>query len=224
MRLPSRSRPQPPPVVPTRSSHSSLRAKAVHLVVPILPSCNYCGNLAHKANECNIPFKDFFYDYYGKEGHQKVVCFGKFSERKQFWLPQQNLAASSVTPQLKAKAPEPSTQAFPTKGNPRKNAKKKEHYVDKREVFQTHATQIQILQNELKSFRAQLVDLQGKSSQPANHAQPVQGLGSWEGPPRSFYDLSHDAMVGEYVLSSAHNFSLTQGFATSFCPSYFAAQ
>jgi hypothetical protein len=31
-------------------------------------------------------------------------------------------------------------------------------------------------------------------------------------------------MVGEYVLSSAHNSSLTPEFATSFCPSYFVAQ
>jgi hypothetical protein len=31
-------------------------------------------------------------------------------------------------------------------------------------------------------------------------------------------------MVGEYVFSSAHNFSFTPEFATSFCPSYFAAQ
>jgi len=31
-------------------------------------------------------------------------------------------------------------------------------------------------------------------------------------------------MVGEYVFSSAHNFSLTPEFATFFCPSYFAAQ
>jgi hypothetical protein len=31
-------------------------------------------------------------------------------------------------------------------------------------------------------------------------------------------------MVEEYVLSSAHNFSLTPEFATSFCPSYFVAQ
>jgi hypothetical protein len=31
-------------------------------------------------------------------------------------------------------------------------------------------------------------------------------------------------MVGEYVLSSAHNFGLTLEFTTSFCPSYFAAQ
>jgi hypothetical protein len=31
-------------------------------------------------------------------------------------------------------------------------------------------------------------------------------------------------MVGEYVLSSAHNSGLTPEFATSFCPSYFVAQ
>jgi hypothetical protein len=31
-------------------------------------------------------------------------------------------------------------------------------------------------------------------------------------------------MVGEYVLSNAHNFSLTIKFATSFCSSYFVAQ
>jgi hypothetical protein len=41
----------------------------VHLATPILPSCNYCGNLAHKANECNIPFENIFCDYYGKKGH-----------------------------------------------------------------------------------------------------------------------------------------------------------
>jgi hypothetical protein len=40
----------------------------------------------------------------------------------------------------------------------------------------------------------------------------------------SFYGLSHDAMVGEYVISSAHNYNLTPEFAISFCPSYFVAQ
>ncbi len=60
---------KPPLTVPTKSSHSSSRAKVVHLAAPILPSYNYCGNLAHKANECNIPFKNLFCDYYGKEGH-----------------------------------------------------------------------------------------------------------------------------------------------------------
>jgi len=31
-------------------------------------------------------------------------------------------------------------------------------------------------------------------------------------------------MVGEYVLSTPHNFSLTPEFVTSFCPSYVVAQ
>jgi hypothetical protein len=113
---------------------------------------------------------------------------------------------------------------LPTKGNSNKNAKKKEHNADKREVLQAHAIQVQTLQNELESLRAQLVNLKGKSSQLANHAQPVQGSGSWEGPPRSFYGLPHDAMVGEYVLSTTHNSSFTLEFATSFCPSYVAAK
>jgi hypothetical protein len=72
-------------------------------------------------------------------------------------------------------------------------------------VLQAHAIQVQTLQNELESLRAQLANLKGKSYQPANHAQPVQGLGSREGPPRSFYGLPHDAMVGEYVLSTPRN-------------------
>jgi len=91
-------------------------------------------------------------------------------------------------------------------------------------VFQAHVIQVQTLQNELESLRAQLANLKGKSSQPASHAQPVQGSGSQEGPPRSCYGLPHDAMVGEYVLSTPRNSSLTPEFATSFCPSYVAAQ
>ncbi len=69
MRPPSCSKPQPTLVAPTRSSHSSSRTKAVHSATPILPFCNYCGNPAHKASECNIPSEDFFCDYCGKEGH-----------------------------------------------------------------------------------------------------------------------------------------------------------
>jgi hypothetical protein len=111
---------------------------------------------------------------------------------------------------------------LPTKGNFSKNDKKKEHNADKREVLQAHAIQVQTLQNELESLRAQLANLKSKSSQSVG--QPVQGLGSGEGPPRSFYGLSHNAMVKEYVLYSAHNFGLTPKFATYFCPSYFAAQ
>ncbi len=76
MRPPSRSRPQPPPVTPTRSSHSSSRAKAMHLATPILPSCNYCGNPAHKANECNILLRISF-----------VIIVGKRDIRKLFVLP-----------------------------------------------------------------------------------------------------------------------------------------
>jgi uncharacterized protein involved in exopolysaccharide biosynthesis len=59
---------------------------------------------------------------------------------------------------------------LPTKGNSNKNDKKKEHNADKKEVLQAHVIQIQILQNELESLRAQLANLKGKSSQPANHA------------------------------------------------------
>jgi hypothetical protein len=71
----------------------------MHLATPILPSYNYYGNLAHKANECNIPFKDLFCDYCGKKGHQEAVCFAKFLEQKQLQLQLENLLASSVVPQ-----------------------------------------------------------------------------------------------------------------------------
>jgi hypothetical protein len=223
MRPPSRSKPQPTPAAPTRSSHSSSRTKAMHSATPILPSCNYCGKPAHKASECNIPSEDLFCDYCGKEGHQEAVCFAKFPERKQLRLQRQNLPTSSAVPQPKAKAPQPSTQALPTKGNSNKNAKKNEQNADKREVLQAHAIQVQTLQNEFESLRAQLANLKDKSSQPASHAQPVQGSGSRKGPLRSFYGLPHDAMVGEYVLSTPHNSSLTPEFATSLCPSYVAA-
>jgi len=135
------------------------------------------------------------------------------------------LLTSSAIPQPKAKALQPSTQALPTKGNSSKNAKKKEHNADKREVLQAHAIQVQTLQNELESLRAQLANLKGKSSsQPASHAQPIQGLGSQEGPLRLFYGLPHNAMVGEYVFSNAHNCSLTPKFTTSFCLSDVVAQ
>ncbi len=105
IRPPSHSKPQPPPATPTRSSHSSSRAKIVHSATPILLSYNYCGSHAHKANEYKIPSEDFFCDYFGKEGHQETISFVKFLERKQLRLPRQNLPASSVAPQPKAKAP-----------------------------------------------------------------------------------------------------------------------
>jgi len=164
MRPPSRSKPQPTPTAPTRSSHSSSRIKAVHSTTPNLPSCNYYGNPAHEASECNIPFEDFSCDYCGKEGHQESIYFAKFPERKQLRLQRQNLPASSVVFQPKAKAPQPSTQALPTKGNSNKNVKKKEHNANKKEVLQAHAIQVQTLQNELESLRAQLANLKGKSS------------------------------------------------------------
>jgi hypothetical protein len=105
MRPPSRSRPYPPLATLTRSSHSFSRAKTVQSAPPILPSCNYCANLAHKASECNIPSEDFFCACCGKEGHYEVVCFAKFLEWKQFRLPRQNLPTSSTALQPKAKAP-----------------------------------------------------------------------------------------------------------------------
>jgi hypothetical protein len=40
----------------------------------------------------------------------------------------------------------------------------------------------------------------------------------------SFYGLPHNAMVGEYVICSAHNSSFTLKSATSFCPSYVTTQ
>jgi hypothetical protein len=80
-------------------------------------------------------------------------------------------------------------------------------------VLQAHVAQIQTLQNELESLIVQLANLKSKSSQLTNHAQHVQGSRSWEGPPKLFYGLSHDAMVREYVFSNAHNFSLTPKFA-----------
>jgi hypothetical protein len=69
MKLPSRSRPQATLVVPSRLTHSSSRAKVMHLATPILLSYNYYRNLTHKASECNIHFEDLFCDYCGKEGH-----------------------------------------------------------------------------------------------------------------------------------------------------------
>ncbi len=113
MRSPSHSRPQLSWVAPTKSSHSSSRAKVVQSATPILPSCNYYGKLAHKANECNIPSEDVFCHYCGKEGHQETICFSKFLEWKQLWLLWQNLRTSCVVPQPKAKAPHPPLRLSP---------------------------------------------------------------------------------------------------------------
>jgi hypothetical protein len=51
-----------------------------------------------------------------------------------------------------------------------KNVKNKEHNANKKEVLQAHVVEIQTLQNELESLKAQLTNLKGKSSQLANHA------------------------------------------------------
>jgi len=61
-------------------------------------------------------------------------------------LPQQNLLTSFAALQPKVKALQPSTQAFPTKGNSSKNVEKKEHSADNNKVLQAHAAQVQILQ------------------------------------------------------------------------------
>jgi hypothetical protein len=98
--------------------------------------------------------KIYFVIIVGKEGHQEVVCFTKFPKRKQLRLLRQNLPASSIAAQPKAKAPQPSTHALPTKGNSSKNVKKKEHNADKKEVLQAHAIQVQILKNEFESLKA----------------------------------------------------------------------
>jgi hypothetical protein len=65
-------------------------------------------------------------------GKKEAICFAKFSKRKQLRLPRQNLLTSSIAPQPKVEAPQPSIQAFPTEGNSSENAKKKEHNVNKR--------------------------------------------------------------------------------------------
>jgi hypothetical protein len=156
-----------------------------------------------------------------ERGTSKTYFFCQVPRTKTTLIAMVKSAKIFRCPSTKAKAPQPSTHAFPTKGNSSKNVKK-EHNVDKREVFQAHVIQVQTMQNELKSMRAQLANLKGNSSQPASHAHPVQGSGSREGPPRSFYGLSHDAIIGEYVFFSAHNLSFTPKFTIFFCPSYFA--
>ncbi len=89
-------------------------------------------------------------------------------------------------------------------------------------MFQVHV--VQFLQNELESLRAQLTNMQGKSSQPPSQTQPVHGPESWEGPRRSFYGLPHDAMVGKYVFCSAHSSIFTLEFAIFLYLSYVTTQ
>ncbi len=156
MRPPSCSRPQPPSVTPTKSSHSS-KAKAVHSATPILPSYNYYGNPTHKASECNIPFEDLFCDYCGKEGHHEVAYFAKFPKRKKFRLPQQNLPTSSTALQPKAKAPQPLTQAFPTKGNSNKNTKRKYTMLIRRRCFKLMPLKFKLCRMNLNDWGPNLL-------------------------------------------------------------------
>ncbi len=81
-------------------------------------------------------------------------------------------ASISYCPSTKSQGTSTVNLGFPHQSNYSKNAKKKEHNADKKEVFQAHTTQVQTLHNELKSLRAELANLKGKSSQPTNHAQP----------------------------------------------------
>jgi hypothetical protein len=71
MRPISRSRPQPSPAVPTRSSHGS-RAKVVHLIAPILPYCNYYGNPAHKLVNATFLPRISFMIIVGKKDIKKL--------------------------------------------------------------------------------------------------------------------------------------------------------
>jgi len=109
MRPPSHSRLEPPPARLIRSSYSFSRAKTKHSTAPILPSYNYCGNFAHKANECNIPSEDFFMIIVRKRVIKKLFIFAKFPKWEQLRLPWRNLPTFFATPQPKAKAPQPST-------------------------------------------------------------------------------------------------------------------
>ncbi len=73
MRPPSCSRLQPPPTSPTRSSHSSSKAKAVHSIAPILPSCNYCGNLPTKLVSVTFLSRISFMIIVGKRDIRKFI-------------------------------------------------------------------------------------------------------------------------------------------------------
>jgi hypothetical protein len=79
MRPPSHSKLEPPLARLIKSSYSSSRAKTKHSsTAPILPFYNYCGNLAHKDNECNIPSEDFFMIIVRKRDIRKLFVFAKF--------------------------------------------------------------------------------------------------------------------------------------------------
>jgi hypothetical protein len=70
--------------MPTKSSHSFSRVKAVHLTSPILSSYNYCGNLAHKASEYNIFFRISFVIIVGNRDIKKLFVLPSFRKRSNF--------------------------------------------------------------------------------------------------------------------------------------------
>jgi hypothetical protein len=99
---------------------------------------------------------------------------------------------------------------------PIKMLKRKSTMLTRGRCFKPMPLKFKLCKMNSNHWGPNFTNLKGKSSQSASHAQPVQGSGSWEGPLRLFYSLSHDAMVGEYVFSNAHNSNLTPKFATSF--------
>jgi hypothetical protein len=136
MKPPSCSRPQPPLVTPTRSSHSSSRVKAMHSVAPILPSYNYYGNPIHKANECNILSEDLFCDYCGKKDIKKLfVLPSSWNESHSDY--HDKISEHLLLPfNQKPRHFNLPLRLFPTKGSSSKNVKKKEHNADKKVVLQ----------------------------------------------------------------------------------------
>jgi hypothetical protein len=105
MKPPSRSKFQPPPTAPTKSSHFSLRVKVVHSTTPVLPSCNYYGNPTHKANGCNILFEISFVIIMGKRDIKKLFVLPSSWNRSNFNYHGKNLPAPFVALYPKAKAP-----------------------------------------------------------------------------------------------------------------------
>ncbi len=136
----------------------------MHSTTPILPSYNYYGNPTHKVNECNIPFKDLLLLLLWVRGTLGSYLFCQVPRTKATPINMTKFASIFCCLSPKTKAPQPSTQAFPTKGNSNKNVKKSEQNVDKREVLEAHVVQVQSMQNELESLRAQFANLKNKSS------------------------------------------------------------
>ncbi len=84
MKPPSRLRPQPPPAMPTRSSHSFSSAKVGHSATPILLSYNCYDNLVHKASECNILLEISFVIIVGKKDIIKLFVLSNSQNKSNF--------------------------------------------------------------------------------------------------------------------------------------------